>query len=269
MDTRDMSVAGTFYPNDKKELNRYFNHFNKILEKSNFNIDKNIIPKALIVPHAGYVYSGFTANAAYRYTQNINPKKIIVIGPSHKISFEGISIGKYDKYKTPNNDLEVDLELLSKLKKRFEFITFKQEAHQEHSTETQFPFISHYFKNIKVIELVYGKIEYLELSKLIEYLLEDKDNFIIISTDLSHFYKQKEAKILDNICLYGIKHININSFDKGCEACGIVAMKAIINSAKKQNMQSKIIDYRTSSDASGDTSSVVGYVSAIIGKINH
>lgn len=268
MSTRDTAFSGSFYPDNIDELDKYLNHFDSVLKKANFQIDNLVNPRAIISPHAGYIYSGFTANAAYKYIEYKTPKTIIVIGPSHRVYIDGISIAKYDSYKTPYKDLEIDTLLSKTLEDKFDFISFNPNAHQEHSTETQFPFIAHYFKDVKVVELVYGKIDYKEISKVIDYLLEDKDNFIVISTDLSHFYNQKEANTLDNICINGIKDMDLNTFDKGCEACGILGVKAMIESANKQNMKSKIIDYRTSADASGDTSRVVGYVSAIIHEIN-
>ena len=264
MSLRDTAFAGSFYPNEPDEINRYIDHFDSILEKSNFSIDSTIKPRAMISPHAGYVYSGFTANAAYKYIKEMSNKTIIVIGPSHKVYLEGVSISAYDEYQTPYGNLPININLVNTLKNKFDFIDFLPKAHAEHSTETQFPFIKKYTNDTKVIEMIYGKIDYKDISKMIDYLLEDKNNFIIISTDLSHFYSQDKAKYLDNVCLNGIKDMNLGTFENGCEACGIVGVKAMIESTNKKNMKSKIIDYRTSSDASGDTSSVVGYVSAII-----
>ncbi len=264
MNLRDTAFAGSFYPDNEKEIDKYIKHFDSILKNSNFKLDDSLNIRAIISPHAGYIYSGFTANAGFKYLEKKSPKTIIVIGPSHRVYLDGLSISKYEQYKTPYGNLPIDTNLVNKLDDKFDFIDFYPKVHVEHSTETQFPFIKKYQKDVKVIELIYGKIDYEDISKVIDYLLEDKDNFIIISTDLSHFYTQKEAKHIDNICIEAIKQMDMPTFDKGCEACGIVGVKAIISSANKQNMKSKIIDYRTSADASGDTSRVVGYVSAII-----
>ena len=138
---KKMDFASTFYPLDKNEIDNYFNHFNKILDK-NIN-DKdilNICPKAIIVPHAGYIYSGFTANFAYRLLSNTNASRIIVIGPSHKVSFNGISGLNSKMYETPLGNLQVDLDYLSFLKTKFN-ISYHEDIHHEHSTETQMPFI--------------------------------------------------------------------------------------------------------------------------------
>ena len=95
-------------------------------------------------------------------------------------------------------------------------------------------------------------------------MLKDKDNFVVISTDLSHFYDIKKANLLDNICLDAIVNKNIDSLDKGCEACGMLGIKAMLQVSDKLNLTTKILDYRTSADTSNDQSSVVGYMSCVI-----
>jgi hypothetical protein len=96
---RKMSVAGAFYPDNSEELLRYINHFNTWYDK-NFTLP-DIKSKAIIVPHAGYVYSGFTANVAYRVLQRDEVKNFVVIGPSHRVAFEGISMCQEERYETP------------------------------------------------------------------------------------------------------------------------------------------------------------------------
>ncbi len=142
---------------------------------------------------------------------------------------------------------------------------FNQEAHKEHSTETQMPFVQYYFDNIEVVEIIYGKIDYKNINELIDFILKDEENAIVISTDLSHFYTQENAKKLDTICVNAMAKLDNNILNKGCEACGIIGVKAMIESASKAGFQSKVLDYRTSYDTTGDDSRVVGYCSCVIG----
>ncbi|RLA82830.1 MAG: AmmeMemoRadiSam system protein B [Epsilonproteobacteria bacterium] len=263
MSERKLAVSGQFYPDNKDELERYINHFNDVLEQNNIVIDENLKARAIIVPHAGYVYSGFTANIAYKYIPK-NAKNIIVIGPSHKYAFEGASVALYDEYPTPFGNLSINEQLSKELICNYEFLTFNDTVHCEHSTETQFPFIKNYKENIKVVEIVYSDIDFNRLANVIEELLEDKNNFVVISTDLSHFHDIKKANSLDNICLDAISNKSIDSLDKGCEACGMTGVKAMIEVSNKLNLDTKILDYRTSADTTNDQSSVVGYVSSII-----
>ncbi len=262
--TRRSAVNGSFYPANCSKLEIYFHKFDEMIDKS---VKRNHIfdtkPKALIVPHAGYIYSGYTANMAYRIAPNSHPKRVIVIGPSHRHYFKGMSGSYFESYETPCGDIEIDTTYLIEISKGFN-IGFDPDAHRsEHSTEVQMPFVKYYLPNSKVIEIIYGDISSHKISKLLTYLLKDDDNLVVISSDLSHFYSKEKAERLDNICLKAIARLNDTILDKGCEACGLTGIRAMIESANSQNLRSKLIDYRTSADYSGDTSSVVGYGSAI------
>jgi AmmeMemoRadiSam system protein B len=256
MSVRRTYFAGSFYPAEASEIERYIDAFDDVKHEV-----LNLHPKALIVPHAGYVYSGFTANLAYTQLEP-SRRRIIVIGPSHRVAYEGMSISLYDEYETPFGNLTVDRAYAEKLQKQFS-IGFADSMHQEHSTEVQMPFIKHYLPEAKVIEIVYGKQEPAELSKVIEYLLQDENSLVVISTDLSHFYKEEDANMLDTLCLKAIAEEDIEMLHRGCEACGKIGVEAMVLASKRLGLTSKLLDYRTSSWASKDTSSVVGYTSAI------
>jgi len=261
---RRAAVSGTFYPDSCSKIEIYFQKFDDMIDKK---VKRNPIfdtkPKALIVPHAGYIYSGYTANMAYRIASNSSAKRVIVIGPSHRYYFEGMSGSYFESYQTPCGDIDIDTTYLIDIAKRFD-IGFEPKAHQkEHSTEVQMPFIKYYLPKTKVIEIVYGDIPPQKVSKLITHLLKDSDNLVIISSDLSHFYSKSKAERLDNICLKAIAEQDATILDRGCEACGLIGIKAMIGSANILKLRSKLIDYRTSADYSGDSSSVVGYGSAI------
>lgn len=258
---KEMSFASSFYPKEESEILRYIEHFNKVLDDNLKNQEiLKIQAKALIVPHAGYVYSGFTANTAYRILQNTKAKRAIIIGPSHKISFDGISALISEYYQTPLGKLKIDLDYLSFLKTKMN-IGYHKDIHKEHSTEVQMPFIKYYKKDIEILELIYSNINYNDLSKILDILLNDENNIVIISTDLSHFFTKNEAEIKDKKCIEAIKKQDINIYDTGCEACGGIGVKAIIKTSKKLNLKPKVLDYRTSFDYSKDDNSVVGYLS--------
>lgn len=263
MKIRKNAVSGTFYPNNIKEINECFEHFNALHQE---NVHEIKSARALISPHAGYVYSGFTANEGYLTLLTQPIKRFVVIGPSHRVFLQGASIALYDEYETPLGNLHIDSSYAHTLKDTFDSINFNPLAHAEHSTETQMPFIKHYFPNVPVVEIVYGKIDYLELCKIISYIMLESENFVVISTDLSHFYSQDDANYLDGVFLQAIQNLDLEKLDSGCEACGMIGVKAIAQYAIKNNLKSQIIDYRTSYDASGDASRVVGYTSVLIGK---
>lgn len=256
MSTRNAFVSGVFYPQSCEEIEHYITHFNAQLTDTL----PDILPRALIVPHAGYIYSGFTANLAYMCASKASYERIVVIGPSHRIFIEGASIALYNEYETPCGTLEIDIDFCNELQEKFLFLRHNPEAHAEHSTETQMPFIQHYFPQTKIIEIVYGKVDTQSLSSLIESLLNTKKTLVVISTDLSHFYTQEEANILDNTCIEAIKTFDVAKLDD-CEACGLKGVQALVLSAQKQSLKPYFLDYRTSFERSRDASRVVGYTS--------
>ncbi|HQS65628.1 MAG TPA: AmmeMemoRadiSam system protein B [Sulfuricurvum sp.] len=264
MSYRTMSVSGSFYPENSDEINSMIERFNAILDSQPDMLKRfdSLTGNTIIVPHAGWIYSGFTANIAFRILAKINPKTVIVIGPSHRVGFEGVSIADAQSYQTPLGDLTIDQSFVTELQHRFS-IPYLHEAHHEHSTEVQMPFIKYYLPHTQVVELVYAYAQPELIEPIITYLVSLQDTAVVISTDLSHYYTLDEAQQLDSICLDAIEKEDTDMLNKGCEACGMVGVHAMLTVAKKKGLKSTILDYRTSADASGDTSRVVGYMSAL------
>ncbi|HHD72400.1 MAG TPA: AmmeMemoRadiSam system protein B, partial [Epsilonproteobacteria bacterium] len=167
MSTRETAVAGQFYHASAEEIEGMLDHYNKILDEH--IKDATILelkPRAVIVPHAGYVYSGFTANIALRLLGNSDVKRIVVIGPSHRVFLSGTSVSDFDNYRTPLGTFPVDRELVEELKRRFG-LHFQPDAHQEHSTEVEMPLIKEYQSDVSVVELVYGQEQPADLAEVI------------------------------------------------------------------------------------------------------
>ncbi len=263
MSIRQTAVSGQFYPSDPDEIKSMLEHYNQILDEHLKQNDDllQLKPKAVIVPHAGYVYSGFTANIALRLLANTTVKRIVVIGPSHRVYVKGTSTSEFDSYQTPMGALRVDKALVADLKEKFN-LGFFPDAHHEHSTEVQMPFVKTYTPDVSVVELVYGDQSPENLAEVIDYLLKDTETAVVISTDLSHYYDIKKANALDSICLDAVKKLSTATLHQGCEACGKIGVEAMLIAAKKNALKPILLDYRTSADASGDESQVVGYMSA-------
>ncbi len=253
--------AGLFYPKACSETEAWFTTFEKRAQQRQEKMPKHI-PRALIVPHAGYVYSGYTANLAYTLAQKSSTKRVIVIGPSHRVYFEGLSAASYEAFQTPCGLLRNDEQYLQRLSEKFAFGFLKEAHSKEHSTEVQLPFINNYMPEKKVIEIIYGNHVKGTLTKLMVELLKDPDNLLVISSDLSHYYAKKSAHQKDFICLDAVEKMDSRLLEKGCEACGYVGIEALLKAAETLGLKSQLLDYRTSADASGDNSSVVGYMSA-------
>ncbi len=262
MSTRETAVAGQFYPADPHEIEKMFAHYNTIIEEHLQNEALlHLKPRAVIVPHAGYVYSAFTANIAMRLLGNTHAKRVVVIGPSHRVYLKSTSVSDFDSYSSPLGELPVDRTLVAELKSRFG-LPFIPDAHHEHSTEVQMPFVKKYDGDASVVELVYGDEDPARLAEVIDFLLEDPDTAVVISTDLSHYYDIQKAQRLDSICMDAVQKLDTSELHQGCEACGKIGVEAMLLTAKKRGLKPVLLDYRTSADASGDKSQVVGYMSA-------
>jgi AmmeMemoRadiSam system protein B len=264
---RPAGNSGKFYPHNSDEIAQMIVTWNNILQKSiEDETVFDICPDAIVVPHAGYVYSGFTANFAHRLLRTKKPERIVIAGPSHHVYVRGISAGYFDAYETPLGLLKGDKEYLTELSQYFNF-TFEETAHNlEHSTETQFPFIKHYLPDAKIVELIYGNTDYLELAAIFEYILRDDKNALVVSTDLSHFHPGKVAREIDNYCLVAFEYKNVELCLEKCEACGKTGLTGLIKTANDLYLNNKILDYRTSGDITGETDSVVGYMSGVVYK---
>jgi AmmeMemoRadiSam system protein B len=258
------AVVKEWYGGTCEAVEEYIAHFNKIIDE---NVDPvkakeifSLKPKALIAPHAGWVYSGFTANFAYRIASNTLPKRVVVIGPSHRFPIQGISVTLEDEYETPCGNLPIDRAFALELMEKFDVQNLEY-VHVEHSTEVQMPFIYHYFGQIPVVELIYGNYSPAKLKNIIEYAIEN-DSLVVISSDLSHYYDIKTANALDSHCLEAVHNLDLEELEQ-CEACGKIGIAGMIMAAKEENLTPFIVDYRTSADVSGDESQVVGYMSAV------
>ena len=206
MSTRTMSVAGSFYPSKSSEITAMIDRFNATIQSHPDvqNTLDHLQSKVFIVPHAGWVYSGFTANIAFQILSRSGCTTCVVIGPSHRVGFEGVSICDTEKYQTPLGDLKIDTQLVHTLREKFSLPYFS-DAHHEHSTEVQMPFIKHYLPDAKIVELVYSYTDPTSLEPILRYCMGLSECAVIISTDLSHYYSLENAKRLDAVCLEAIR----------------------------------------------------------------
>jgi len=251
-----MYFAGSFYDNNCKKLKDFFNSSDIINPKF-----KKV--KSAVIPHAGYIYSGKTALEAFKIIDFEDYERIIVVGPSHHIYFNGISILNENLYETPCGYLNVDNDYSSFIINKFNhFTSYFKQAHREHSTEVMMPFINHYAPDKKIIEVVYGNVKYDNLLELLEYFTKKDENLLIISTDLSHFYNIEKAEKLDKNCIKAFKESDISYLER-CEACGMLGIKAIIEISKLRDFKPKFLRYDTSAQTNGNYSEVVGYMSGI------
>jgi len=262
-------VAGMFYPSSKGELEKMIQNY---LEEINLTDSYKKIG-GIISPHAGYVYSGKTAAAAYKTLIGKHYDNVIVLSPSHREYFGGISIYYGDAYKTPFGEIEVNKELRENIVNLSEVIFSGEDGHRgEHALEVQLPFLQMTLGNFKLLPVVIGdqsKMFVDELSNVLTNIL-DENTLLVASSDLSHFYNRHKARIKDGLV---VEHINRYEFDelqsdlekKKCEACGGGTIVSVMKTLRNRNYShSKVLMQTDSGDVTGDTSEVVGYLSAVI-----
>ncbi|MBN2789167.1 MAG: AmmeMemoRadiSam system protein B [Candidatus Delongbacteria bacterium] len=256
---RKPAVEGSFYPKDPKEVSRMIDSFDSKIELPEEMLTKR--PKILIIPHAGLFFSGLTATYAYKLASNFKYDRIVIFAPSHRVYFKGMSCAKYDSYMINGKNMKIDSEFSEQISGIFDLPFIEQAHSEEHSGEIQFPFIYHYFPGIEVSTCVYSEYDPDELSQIIDHiLLNYTETLIIISSDLSHFHSYDKCRKIDTVLISGITALDIEKISSG-EACGMIGIKAAVDSSRRNNLIPNILDYRNSGDIIRDKSSVVGYVS--------
>lgn len=251
---RQAAVAGTFYPAAPHKLESMIRNF---LVNAKENLPA---PKAIIAPHAGYVYSGSIAANAYACLANVchKIKRVVLVGASHHVYFKAIAASRADYFSTPLGQVKVDQDAISKIS-AFTDIKILDEAHfAEHSLEVQLPFLQILLKNFSIIPLLAGVIAPQQIAKSIEALWGGLETLVIISSDLSHYFDYKTAQNLDQKTAQAIIDLNPQNIQDE-QACGLLPIKGLLEVAIKKHLQAKVIDLRNSGDTSGLKDKVVGY----------
>ena len=254
MSTRAPAVAGYFYDADASRLR---DHVNQLLGAE--ITESAPLPEALIVPHAGYVYSGLTAAAAYRCLQQ-NPdrvQRVLLIGPAHRVHVAGMAIPSVDKFATPLGEVELDREALARMANH-DAVEISDEAHrQEHCLEVQLPFLQSVLNQFKLIPVLVGGADASSVARIIDACGSDASTLVVISSDLSHFLDYKTAQETDSATCQRI-------LDKatdlvGEQACGARAINGLMASTLGRGLDIRLLSQCNSGDTAGDRGRVVGY----------
>lgn len=267
---RSPAVAGLFYPADPTSLHR---QIDDLLGQVNNGTWKGHLV-ALVSPHAGYTYSGFTAAHAYKLLEGHQFDSIIIVSPSHREYFDGISVYGGSAYRTPLGDVAIDAELRDALVHDDELIVMSDAGHrQEHAVEVQIPFLQRVLKNCTIVPIVMGdqRREYcFHLGKKIAKVVSEKKVLLIASTDLSHYYPYELAVTLDRIVIDEVRELDYDQLmtdleAERAEACGGGPIVSVLLAACGLGADTATILHTCNSgDVTGDRSGVVGYLSAAI-----
>ena len=256
---RQPAVAGTFYPANPKQLHQMLDGYLNDAENG------AKVPKAIIAPHAGYVYSGPVAATAYVRLKKAHDRitRVVIIGPSHRVAFSGLAVSKAQSFITPLGPIAVDREAVEIITE-LPFVDYLEQAHAyEHSLEVHLPFLQEMLDDFKIVPIVAGDASPEQVSQVIDALWGGDETLIVISSDLSHYHDYATAKQLDKATSEAIEHLQYErlAFES---ACGKVAVSGLIKLAREKSLTIKTIDLRNSGDTSGDKSRVVGYGAYVI-----
>jgi len=244
--------AGSFYPKDKKELFSSLSQF----VGTNPQCNKNI--KAIIVPHAGYIYSGEVAGKVYSQLLGKDYSNVFLMGCSHNIFMDYVAVASYEEYATPLGNIPQSKEINDLIDN--DYLKYDNNPHEEeHSLEVQLPFLQYVLKDFAVTMMLVGFVDLDYVAEEFSRHVGDQD-LVVVSSDLSHYYDYETAMKLDNETMKKIVDMDVEYFKrKDVEACGSNAIALLLKIAKLRGWKPEIIEYKNSGDTAGDKNKVVGY----------
>jgi AmmeMemoRadiSam system protein B len=270
LDLRPSPIAGTWYEGNPKKLATRVDEYLGTVRLPKLN--GNII--AVIAPHAGHVYSGAVAAHAFAAIRGLTPDLVVVLSPFHNLAPHPFITTKHQAYSTPLGNIEVNQAALAELQTNLDIPITAIANDREHSLEIELPFLQRALKNeFKLLPVMVRAQEPAVAQKLghaLAQTLKNKNALMVASTDLSHFYDQKTAKVLDTEMLKRFESFDPESIFEAEQsrkgfACGHAAVASMLWSARELGADKvQILKYATSGDVTGDYSSVVGYAAGIV-----
>ncbi len=254
---RSPAVAGTFYP---AEPNLLRNEVGRLLSDAP-KTGQASAPKALIVPHAGYVYSGPVAAPAYACLAPIADqiKRVVLLGPAHRVAVRGLVLPEANHFATPLGEIALDREAIKQLDGLPQVVVSDAPHAMEHSLEVHLPFLQTVLKDFRLVPLVVGRATADEVAAVLERLWGGPETLILVSSDLSHFLPYELAKQVD---ADSVQHIlKLDSRLNHEQACGATPVNGLLAIARRKGLGAQLLDLRNSGDTAGDKSRVVGYAS--------
>ncbi|MDY0012312.1 MAG: AmmeMemoRadiSam system protein B [Rhodocyclaceae bacterium] len=263
---RTPAVAGAFYPADPRVL---LSMIGEMLTRA-VPLDEAPPPKALIVPHAGYIYSGPVAASAYAGLARLREivRRVILLGPNHRVALGGMALPASLVFSTPLGEVEVDREHWQRLQQRPDVVVDDHPHAMEHSLEVHLPFLQAVLNHFTLTPLVVGDTPPEQVAALLEEVWGGPETLIVVSSDLSHYQPYHQAQWCDRSTVDQILHLDATLDHQ--QACGATSVNGLLRAARRHHLEPHLLDLRNSGDTSGDRQRVVGYASvALCEKLPH
>ena len=253
--TRAAAVSGSFYPADAGELGQSVRRYLAAVRRQ-----EGPAPKALIAPHAGYVYSGPIAAAAYARIAGGSEhiRRVVLIGPCHRVAVRGFAAAGWQAFETPLGEVPVDAEAVEQAL-ALPAVRILDAAHrQEHCLEVQLPFLQSVLEDFAIVPLLAGEATAEETAELLELLWGGPETLIVVSSDLSHYHDYDTARRLDGGTSEAIESLEPEAIGHD-HACGRVPIAGLLVAARRHGLTATTLDLRNSGDTAGGRREVVGY----------
>jgi AmmeMemoRadiSam system protein B len=253
---RPAAVAGTFYPGDASALTAEVADF--LAAAGSFPAGPRP-PKAIIAPHAGYMYSGAVAAAIYARLAPLKGvvRRVVLAGPAHRVWVPGVAVPAARSFASPLGDVPLDAEAIELLR-ALPFVEVSDRAHAlEHSLEVHLPFLQAVLGGFQLVPLVVGGASPDEMARLFDTLWGGEETLIVVSSDLSHYLAYDAARSRDRDTAQAILRLDARLVSE--EACGAAPINGLLRAARQRGMAAEMVDLRNSGDTAGGRDRVVGY----------
>ncbi len=252
---RQPAVAGTFYPADARELRQTVQGYLRAASSSS-----DEAPKAIVAPHAGYIYSGPVAASAYRSLAPLSDivSRVVLLGPSHRVAFRGLAFSAAESFLTPLGAVPVDRDALGLVSDLDQVRQYEAPFAGEHCLEVQLPFLQSVLSDFSIVPLLVGDATTDEVAEVIERLWGGEETLIVVSSDLSHYLDYDSARAIDAETSRAIESLRPDAISHH-QACGRNPLNGLLREAKRHGLRARTLDLRNSGDTAGPRNQVVGY----------
>jgi MEMO1 family protein len=253
---RQPAVAGLFYPADPAQLGRQVAEL--LAEVSSRG---GSVPKAIIAPHAGYVYSGPIAAHAYALLARARGtiERVVLLGPTHRVAVRGIAVPDVSAFATPLGAIELDVTAIEAIRGMRQLVVSDEAHAHEHSLEVHLPFLQNVLGSFKLVPLAVGHADPTEVAEVIEALWGGPETLIVVSSDLSHYLGYAQANAIDRATCDAVLALRTDIDHE--QACGATPVAGLTLTAQRKHLRPVLLDRRNSGDTAGDKNRVVGYAS--------
>ena len=258
LNVRAAAVAGLFYPDDRDELRALVEG---LLAAARAKLDGTpLVPRAIIAPHAGYIYSGPIAASAYACLPAVRDwvQRVVIVGPAHRVHLHGLSVSSAQAFATPLGRVPVDRAAVESLLE-LPFVHLHDDAHAaEHSIEVQLPFLQVALSQFAIVPLAMGDVSAQQVQQVLDALWDWPGTLIVVSSDLSHYHEYGTALALDSATSRAIEALCPQDIQRD-QACARPAVQALLALARQRHLRAHTVDQRSSGDTAGSPQRVVGY----------